>query len=162
MSRIFNFDIQNGKLYLGRPAHVLPLSPLHEKAWNMICDYQFSDDEWLIVFNILGPQIANQVAKLPRDHVKRIIDNYINDVPQDDGQYNYIRALTDDESKLTHIIRERFEVMLKIGRELQSHTPIFENSGLSELKPFFQKIPKYSITAVVEVLTLYRRKKRQG
>jgi hypothetical protein len=156
MSRVFNFDIQNGKITITRQAAEAKLSSLHEKGWNLLLDFNLTVEEWSIVFNILGPHIAHQIKRLPQTRINTVIETYMLGLPVEDPQYSYMISLRDDESKLTHIIRERFEVMLKISRRIGSAEPTLKNAGIAELKPFFGRIPIYPITAVVETLSLYR------
>lgn len=156
MSRVYNFDVHNGKIYLGRPSHVVAMSNLHNHCWNILTDPSLTDGEWIIAVNIILPHVAAQIAKLPAAQVANIIDTYVSTLTEDDSQVRYMATLGDTESKITHIIRERFEVMIKLGREVGSRDVAVEDSGLEDIKPFLAKIPIYPITSLAEVLNTYR------
>lgn len=159
MSKIHDFAIERGQIKVQSKPSVAAVSPLHEKLWAMVTDPSLPLDEWTIVYNVMGPILAQVIAEAHPSHCNQVIRNYLQVVGVGAEELTYFHALSDVPSKISHILRERFEVMLRVARETKSRETALELSGLSEVKSHLNHVPSYVISAAVESLSLFRAKR---
>lgn len=156
MSRIHEFAIDKGKLSLEKSKEQENLSSVHEKLWNLLVDFNLKKEEWVLAFNIVGPYLALLIFEVDPVQAQKIIEGYSATIGPKAEEADYFQALKDPVSKLTHILRERFELMLRIAKDTESRELGLQMSGLDEIQSFLNKVPRYLVSAVYESLSLYR------
>lgn len=158
MSNIHEFAIEKGKLLIEKKKEdsVQAGSPVHEKLWELLLDYKLAKLEWTLAFNVIGPFVALKLYEANPAHSQKIIDNYLKTIGPKADEASYFNALKDPVSKIAHILRERFELMLRVAKDTDTKELALEMSGLTEVKTFVNEVPRYLISAVYENLSLVR------
>jgi hypothetical protein len=118
MGRTFDFDINDGRIVVkSAPIKERP-SLLHDHGWALITDISKTSEEWTIAFAILGPHMANVIMRTSSSSVQKIFNQYTSGHDAADPNLIQFNAFTDDESKICHILRDRFEIILKSARKV--------------------------------------------
>lgn len=154
MSRIFNFDIQFGQMYI--EAEDREFSRLYQSAWDLLTSHQIQKEEWIIVFNILGPALVREIKTVFPNAPNRMINEFINTLGKDDEGVRQMEAYGDEISKFTFVLRSRMEVVLKAASAPTASPKVIIDHHLGDLKKVFSRIPKYYISALHETLNLYQ------
>ena len=154
MSRVYDFDIQFGKIFLEQGDGRLAGS--YALTWELLTSVDLAYEEWVVAFNVLGPALAREVKAVAPTAPARMIREYIQTVGESDPEVAYLLALDDENSQFTQVLRARFEVILKAARAAGQGSEALIRKHLAELRQVFPRIPKYCINAVAETLMLYK------
>jgi hypothetical protein len=157
MNRILKFEIDGGKIQFEEEngESLIVLEPFYEHAWSMITNENISHDKWIIIFNLFGPELAREIIFSFPNVPSRMISQYVQAVGKNDPQFKYMLQLEDQVSQVTHILRERFEVVLKAARLGAPGGKIVVARELGELKSVFGQIPRYCIAGADEVMSIF-------
>ena len=159
-SKIHEFAIERGRIQVHKKKEEVTLSSVHAKLWDLLIDKNkdLTKPEWTLVFNIVAPWISERLVSVHPAEAQIIIKNYLEHIGPEAEELSYFNALSDVNSKITYILRERFEMLLRVAKDTGSVETALQMSGLMEVKLFLNKTPKYLVSAAFESLLLFRKK----
>jgi hypothetical protein len=115
---------------------------------------ELASGEWSIAFNILGPALARAIGDLSPRSPARTVAEYAEALGEADPDVGEMRALEDEASQFTHVLRARFETALKLAQASGDDGERVIEAYLGDLRAAFALVPKYCLAAVFETLSL--------